>query len=102
MIAAMLFEGLAKTPAEAIRKAEQGNVRFGSSLDHNAISCGCGPTSASMPVFEVENRPFGKKAYITLPEVGMFFGRYDEKTLDNLAWVKKTLAPTLHDALKDL
>lgn len=101
LIAAMLFEGLAKTPAEALRKAEQGKVNFGSSLDHNAISCGCGATSASMPVFEVENRTFGNRAYITLPEVGMFFGRYDKKTLDNLAWMKETLAPTLREAIRD-
>lgn len=101
LIAAMLFEGLAKTPAEALRKAEQGKVNFGSSLDHNAISCGCGATSASMPVIEVENRTFGNRAYITLPEVGMFFGRYDKKTMDNLTWIKETLAPTLREAIRD-
>ncbi len=102
LIAAMLHEGLAKSPSEAVRKAERGNVDFGSSLDHNAISCGCGATSASMPVFEVENRTFGNKAYICLPELGMLFGRYDTKTLDNLAWMRETLAPVLRDALKDL
>jgi hypothetical protein len=31
----------------------------------------------------------------------MLFGRYDKKTLDNLVWMKETLAPTLRDALKD-
>ncbi len=102
MIGAMLFEGWAKTPAEAVRKAEQGKVKFDSSLDHNAISCLCGATSESMPVFEVENRTFGNKAYIALPELGMQFGRYDKKTLDNLVWLKKTLAPTLRDALREL
>ncbi len=102
IIGAMLFEGWAKTPAEAVRKAEKGKVKFDSSLDHNAISCLCGATSESMPVFEVENRTFGNKAYIALPELGMQFGRYDKKTLDNLVWVKKTLAPTLRDALREL
>ena len=102
MIAAMLFEGWAKTPNEAVRKAEQGEVKFDSSLDHNAISCLCGATSESMPVFEVENRTFGNKAYIALPELGMQFGRYDTKTLDNLVWVKEILAPALREALREL
>lgn len=101
IIAAMLFEGLARTSSEAIRLAKDGKVNFGSSLDRNAISCGCGATSASMLMFEVKNKPFGKTAYIALPELGLLFGRYDKKTVEHLRWMKNVLGPTLKDAVRD-
>ena len=101
IIAAILFEGLAKTSSEAIRLAKDGKVKFGSSLEHNAISCGCGATSASMPMFEITNKPFRKTAYIALPELDLLFGRYHKKTVDHLRWMKKVLGPTLKDAIKD-
>ena len=55
-------------------------------------------TSANMPVFVVENRLTGNRAYCILNEgIGkvLRFGAYSQEVIDRLDWIKDVLGPTI-------
>ncbi|MCL4268148.1 MAG: DUF1116 domain-containing protein [Anaerolineales bacterium] len=54
VIGAMLFEGIAKSEAEATSMVERGEVEFDSCHHHGAVGPMAGVTSASMKVYVVE------------------------------------------------
>ena len=62
-----------------------------------------GVTTRSMPVFVVENRAFGNRAFCTINEgVGQVlrFGANDDRVIQRLHWLADTLAPALREAVK--
>jgi hypothetical protein len=59
--------------------------------------------SPSMPVFVVENRSLGNRAYCTINEgLGkvMRFGANDDSVIERLGWIEKTLAPALREGVR--
>jgi hypothetical protein len=57
----------------------------------------------SMPVWIVENRAFGKRAYCTLNEgLGkvLRYGAFSQEVLDRLSWMREELGPALGKALE--
>jgi len=102
VIGGLLFEGLAKTPEEAAALAASGKIRFDPCHHHSAVGPMAGVMTASMPVWILENKAFGNKAYCTLNEgLGkvLRYGAYSAEVIDRLAWIRDELAPILSGAL---
>ena len=105
MIGAMLFEGLARTEAEAIGLAESGGVQFEPCHEHSTVGPMAGVTSASMLVYVVENRAdtgSSNTAYSNLNEgygKVLRYGAYSDEVLTRLRWMNTVLGPTLGAAL---
>jgi hypothetical protein len=62
-----------------------------------------GITTASMPVFVVENRAAGNRAYSTLNEgLGkvLRYGAFSDEVLDRLHWFRAVLGPALGEAVR--
>lgn len=100
---AIVFEGWASTLDEATALAERGDVDFAPNHHFDAVGPMTGLTTASMPVFVVENRRFGNRAYCTVNEgLGkvMRFGGNDESVLARLRWLANTLAPLFAAGLR--
>lgn len=101
VIGALLFEGLATTPEEAEALAGSGKITFAPAHHYGAVGPMAGVISASMPVFIVENKAFGNKAYSTMNEgLGkvLRFGAFTDEVLTRLAWFRDELAPLLAKA----
>src|SRR3970040_1916141 len=99
---ALLFEGLAKTKAEAVALAEKGEVAFAPCHEHSAVGPMAGVISASMKVYVIENVTHGNKAYSNLNEgygKVLRYGAYSEEVLKKLRWMNEVMGPVLADAL---
>ncbi|MCH7606315.1 MAG: DUF1116 domain-containing protein [Chloroflexi bacterium] len=102
VIGAMRYEGWAGTEAEAEEMAAGGGVTLLPAHDSGAVGPMTGIFSYSMPVFVVENRASGNRAYCTINEgLGrvMRFGANDASVIDRLRWIRGTLAPALQEAV---
>ena len=102
IIGAMLFEGIAKSEAEATSMVERGEVEFDSCHHHGAVGPMAGVISASMKVYVVENVEHGNKSFSNLNEgygKVLRYGAYSEDVLKKLHWMNDVLGTTLADAL---
>lgn len=102
IIGAMLFEGIAKSEAEAISMVERGEVEFDACHHHGAVGPMAGVTSASMKVYVVENAEHGNKSFSNLNEgygKVLRYGAYSEEVLKKLHWMNDVLGAALADAL---
>src|SRR5213594_3414599 len=102
---ALVYEDLAATREEAEQRAARGAVGFDPCHHHAAVGPMAGVTTASMPVFVVENRAAGNRAYSTLNEgLGkvLRYGAYAPEVLEKLRWIERVLAPGLARALSEL
>lgn len=103
IIGGLIYEGLAKNEEEAIVLAASGEITFDSCHHHSAVGPMAGVVTYSMPVWIVENKAYGNKAYCTLNEgLGkvLRFGAYQQEVIDRLNWMENTLAPLLKAALE--
>jgi hypothetical protein len=99
---AIIYEELADTGEKADRLVERGEVQVSEPCHHHqAVGSMCGVTSASMPMWVVENRVHGNRAYMFLTQGDLNFGAYDEKVVEHQRWVRDTLAPAFKAALKE-
>jgi Protein of unknown function (DUF1116) len=100
---AVMFEGWANDLDAATVMAASGGVRFEPNHHFSAVGPMTGMITCSMPVFVVENRKFGNRAYCTINEgLGkvMRFGGNDAEVLERLAWLRDVLGPLLSQALR--
>jgi hypothetical protein len=105
VLGACLFEGWARTAAEAEALAASGAIRFAPCHDNSAVGPMGGITSPAMPVLVVRNAEQGNYAYCNLNEgIGkvMRFGAFEGEVQTRLAWMRDVLAPTLSHALARL
>ena len=103
VIGALLYERLARNEREAAALAASGGVRFEPCHHHAAVGPMAGVTSASMPVYVVEERSRGGRAYVNLNEgLGkvLRMGANSPAVLDRLRWLERTLAPLLARAIQ--
>ena len=103
VIGALLYERRARTDAEAVALVESGRVRFDPCHHHAAVGPMAGIVSPSMPVYVVENRAGGNRAYSTLNEgygKVLRYGAYSPEVLERLRWMEDTLAPAIGRALE--
>ncbi len=102
IIGALLFEGLAKTEAEAIGLAERGEVDFDPCHHHNAVGPMAGVISPSMMVYVLEDATHGTRTFSNLNEgygKVLRYGAYSDDVLKRLRWMNDVLGPVIGDAL---
>ncbi len=95
---AIIYEGLADDPEEAMKLAERGDIVLSPCHDHGCVGPMAGVISPSMPVMVVENMEGGNRAYSNLNEgLGkvLRFGAYSDEVIQRLKWMEDTLYPTL-------
>ena len=100
---ALRYEGWADSKEQAEVLAAGGGIQFYPNHDFNAVGPMTGITSPSMPVFVVENKAFGNRAFCTLNEgIGkvLRFGANDEAVIERLHWLQNSLAPLLREAIQ--
>ncbi len=103
VIGGILYEGLAKTEAEAEALASSGKIVFEPCQEHSAVGPMAGIMTSRMPVWIIENETFGNRTYATLNEgLGkvLRYGAYSEEVLDRLRWMEGELAPILQKAIE--
>ena len=103
VIGGLMYEGLAGNPEEAATLAASGKIRFDPCHHHDSVGPMAGIMTASMPVWIIENKAFGNKAYCTLNEgLGkvLRYGAYSAEVLEKLRWMRDELAPILTAALE--
>ncbi|MDD3627211.1 MAG: DUF1116 domain-containing protein, partial [bacterium] len=92
MIGALLYEGKAKDAEEARKILESGKIKFEPCHHHNSVGPMAGVISPRMPVWIVENKKFGNRAYCTLNEgLGkvLRYGAYSEEVITRLKWMEE-------------
>ena len=99
MIGAVLFEGWAKNPEEATRLLETGAIPFEPNHHHQAVGPMAGTISSSMPVWVVENRAFGNRAFCRQVEGRQQFGDFSEPALEGLRLWRNVWSPSLRKGL---
>jgi hypothetical protein len=102
VIGGLIYEGLAANEEEAIALASSGEITYDPCHHRDAVGPMAGVTTYSMPVWIVENKPFGNFAYCTLNEgLGkvLRYGAFSEEVITRLKWMEELLAPVLAEAL---
>lgn len=100
---ALVFEGLAKTVAEASELAASGAITFAPCHEHASVGSMAGVTSASMFMHVVENRTHGNVAFTNLSEQlakVLRMGANDQSVVDRLVWMRDVLGPMLQEAME--
>lgn len=99
MIGAVLFENWAGSVEKATRLLEEEKIFFEPNHHHQAVGPMAGTISPSMPVWVVENRTFGNRAYCRQVEGRQQFGDYSDSALDGLRQWRDVWAPSLRKGL---
>jgi hypothetical protein len=100
---AVLFEGWARSLAEAETLLERGEIRLSPCHEHAAVGPMAGVISPAMPVAVVENSAFGNRAYSSLNEgLGkvLRYGANDAGVIARLHWLTEEVAPALAGAFR--
>lgn len=102
VIGALLLEGWAGDEADAVARAERGEVRFAPCHEHGAVGPMAGVLSPSMQLWVVEDSTHGRRTFSNLNEgygKVLRFGAYSEEVLARLRWMNGVMAPVLADAV---
>ncbi len=102
ILGAIVLEGWADSTLAAERLAATGDVAFEPCHHHSAVGPMAGIISPSMPLFVVENRATGNRAYCNMNEgLGkvLRFGANGAEVVARLQWMADVIAPTLRAAL---
>jgi hypothetical protein len=106
IVGGALFEGLAADADAAAARLAAGDLRLRPCHDHGCVGSVAGVYTASMPVFVVENRAAGNRAFCNLFEgvspKRLNYGVYDEEVRRNLLVLQDDLAPMLGEAVRAL
>ena len=101
-IAMTLFEEWASSREEAERLLSSGDVRTDSNHHHSAVGPMAGTISKSLPVYVVENRAFGNRAYCRLVEDRQQFGAFDEEAIQELRMWRDVWAPSIARGIRHI
>jgi len=101
--AAVLFEGWARTPADAERLAASGEIAFAPCHSRGALGPMAGVISPSAPLLVVEDPANGTTASTFIADGPwghqLRFGAHGPETLAGLAWIRDVVAPALSAVL---
>jgi hypothetical protein len=100
---AVRYEGWAQDDRAAGELVTTGEVRIGPCHDQSAVGPMTGIITPSMPVFVVENRTHGNRAFVTINEgLGkvLRFGANDGSVVERLRWLAQEASPILGAALR--
>jgi uncharacterized protein DUF1116 len=98
----VLFEGWASTVEDAERLVASGAVALEPNHHHHGVGPMAGTTSPSLPVWVVENRAFGNRAYCRPTDAAQQFGDYSQKALDGITHWRNVRAPAVRSAVHTL
>ncbi len=102
VIGGLMVEGLADNREQGEELAASGDVIFEPCHHHSSVGPMAGVVTWSMPVWVLENKPFGNRAYCTLNEgLGkvLRYGAFSDEVIDRLRWMAEELAPILREGL---
>ncbi len=103
VIGALLFEGKAKTEADAQAMVARGQVQFDSAHHHQSVGPMAGVISPSMSVYIIENKTHGNRAFSNLNEgygKVLRYGAFSADVLSRLHWMEEVMAPMVKDAIE--
>ncbi len=100
VIGMVLFEGWANTADAAIALCERGAIRLDPNHHHQAVGPMAGTITRSLPVFIVENRAHGNRAFCRQVESRQQFGDYSDQALGGLRAWRDIWAPSLRSGLR--
>jgi hypothetical protein len=100
LIGRVIFEGWAGSVEEGRAMLERGDIRLEPNHAHRTVGPMAGTISPSAPVWVVENRAFGNRAFCRQVEGNQQFGDYSEGALQGLRKWRDVWAPTLRKALQ--
>ena len=99
IIGQVIYEGWAKTADEARALLGKGAIRLEPNHHHQTVGPMAGTISPSAPVWVVENKAFGNRAFCRQVEGNQQFGDYSDQALEGLYLWRDVWAPTLRKAL---
>jgi hypothetical protein len=99
MIGVALFEAWAKNADEALKLLGSGAIKLEPNHHHQAVGPMAGTISVSMPVWVVENKTFGNRAFCRQVEGRQQFGDYSDPALQGLRLWRDIWAPSLRKGL---
>lgn len=99
IIGIVIYEDWAKTPEEARKMLDKDEIRLEPNHHHQTVGPMAGTISPSLPVWVVENKAFGNRAFCRQVEGNQQFGDYSEQALQGLRMWRDVWAPTLRTAL---
>jgi len=105
VMGALIYERLAEDEKEAGALAKSGTIEFSPCHHHHTVGPMAGIVSPSMPVFIIENKSFGNRAYCTQNEgLGkvLRYGGMGPEVYERLKWMETDLYPALDRALQTL
>lgn len=105
IVGAILFEGWAHDHQSAERLINEGKVDLEPCHHYQAVGPMAGIISPSMPLWVVENKTNGRRAYCNFNEgLGkvLRFGANNDEVLQRLRWMKQELAPALKAAVRHI
>ncbi|PJK19184.1 YahG/YlbE-like protein [Mycobacterium goodii] len=105
ILGAAIYEGLAETSKEADALLHGGEIRVRACHDHGCVGSVTGVTSASMPVWVVEDLETGRRGHCVLYEGSdrqrLTYGVWNDTVRRRLLWIREVLAPQLSTALRN-
>ncbi len=102
IIGMAIYEGWAKTPDEARALLDKDAIRLEPNHHHQTVGPMAGTISPSAPVWVVENKAFGNRAFCRQVEGNQQFGDYSDQALQGLRLWRDVWAPTLRQALRTI
>ncbi|MFJ2708663.1 DUF1116 domain-containing protein [Streptomyces sp. NPDC087428] len=103
---AVLYEGLARSTAEAEALLAEGTIEVRASHDHATVGSLTGVCTASMPVVVVRDEASGRRAFCRMNEgadrASLTFGVWDEGVRARLRHVSDVVSPALAEVLEHL
>ena len=109
LVAAMLFEGLAEDPDDAVAQLEAGRLHDGRPVHlepchhHGSVGPMAGVISPRMWLFEVSDPASGRRAFWSLNEgLGrvLRYGAFGPEVIERLRWMSAVLGPLLRQAVR--
>jgi hypothetical protein len=102
VIGSVIYEGWAETPEEARALLDRGEIHLEPNHPHSTVGPMAGTISPSSPVWVVENRTFGNRAFCRQVEPRQQFGDYSPEALEGLRRWRDVWAPTLREAVQQI
>jgi hypothetical protein len=100
VIAMALFEGWASTAEQAQELLTSGAIKLEPNHHHQAVGPMAGTITKSLPVWVIENRASGNRAYCRLAEARQQFGDFSEQALGGLRMWRDIWGPSISNGLQ--
>lgn len=100
VIGMVLFEGWADTPADAERMLAAGEIHLEPLHHHGGVGPMAGTTSPSLPVFLVEDRASGRRAFCRPVEGQQQFGDMSDEALGHLRRWRSVWSPSIQAGVR--